>query len=132
MVVVYFFCKTDSLVSIKYDQATQQTIVAGAGELHLDVILSDLRALCGFQLTVGDPVVWIRPKRKKLSVVLNPIFFFFFVKVALRETCVGVCEASLAKSASKLNRVYIGARPAPESLVAACEEASKEKGRKLV
>ncbi len=90
--------KTDSLVSIAFDSQNQQTVIAGAGELHLEVIISDLKQLCGFELVIGDP------------------------EVTLRETVIGKCDSSLAKSASKLNRIFLGARPADASLVAACEE----------
>jgi translation elongation factor EF-G len=44
--------KTDSLVHIRYDASSQQTVIAGAGELHLEVVLGDLRRLCKFELLV--------------------------------------------------------------------------------
>jgi elongation factor 2 len=73
--------KTDNLVQITFDAAAGETVIAGAGELHLEIVLAELRSLAKVELLVGDPVI------------------------ALRETVVGHCPSSLAKSGNKHNRV---------------------------
>ncbi len=90
--------KTDNLVQITFDAAAGETVIAGAGELHLEIVLSDLRALAKIELVVGEPVV------------------------ALRETVVGVCPSSLAKSSNKHNRIFMRCEPLNEHLRVALEQ----------
>ena len=90
--------KTDNLVQITFDAAAGETVIAGAGELHLEIVLAELRSLAKVELMVGDPVV------------------------ALRETVVGSCASSLAKSSNKHNRVFMGCEPVAEPLRLALEQ----------
>ena len=92
--------KTDSLVKIQYDSATQETTLAGCGELHLEIVVQDLKKHArNINLIVGDPVV------------------------SLRETVVAPSkEAALAKSSNKHNRVYSSSFPLHEELVACMVE----------
>ncbi len=90
--------KTDNLVQITFDAAAGETVIAGAGELHLEIVLAELRSLAKVELVVGDPVV------------------------ALRETVVGRCASSLAKSSNKHNRVFMACEPVAEPLRLALEQ----------
>ena len=94
--------KLDNLVAISFDSHSQETVIAGAGELHLEVVLNDLQRLAkGIELVIGNPVV------------------------ALRETCIGSNKEApaLAKSSNKLNRVYTAAEPLHHDLVKFLDES---------
>jgi elongation factor 2 len=85
--------KADSLVQTSVSDNGQH-IVAGAGELHLEICLNDLaNEYCkGIKIKISKPIV------------------------SLRETISTKSEQCLAKSANKLNRIYITAEPLSEEL----------------
>merc|ERR1712137_463825 len=74
-------------------------IVAGAGELHLEICLKDLEEFCGIPLHTSDPVVSYRET----------------VSAESSQTC-------LAKSPNKHNRIYMKAKPIPDGLAEAIEK----------
>merc|ERR1712087_284941 len=91
--------KSDPLVVCTTEESGEH-VIAGCGELHVEICLKDLReeyAQCEF--TVGDPVVSYRETVSQLSSV----------------TC-------LAKSPNKHNRLYLVARPMDETLSKAIED----------
>lgn len=91
--------KSDPLVQC-FKTETGQYVVAGAGELHLEICLNDLEnEYCnGIKLKKSNPVV------------------------TFCETVVSKSEACLAKSANKLNRLFMSAEPVQEDLVLAMEQ----------
>ena len=92
--------KSDQLVVCSTEE-TGEHVIAGCGELHVEVCLKDLReefAQCDF--TVSEPVV------------------------SYRETVTEQSQSCLAKSANRLNRLYVSAEPLDEELVKAIEEGS--------
>lgn len=50
-------CKSDPLARYIQDAQTQETILCGAGELHIEVSLSSLRELAGIEIRSSPPVV---------------------------------------------------------------------------
>lgn len=92
--------KSDPMVVIQTDQETGEHVIAGAGELHLEICLSDLQNdyMNGAEIVVSQPVV------------------------SFRET---VSEKSshtvMSKSANKHNRLYFEARPLGSELTDAIE-----------
>ncbi|KAL9647150.1 hypothetical protein ABK040_004866 [Willaertia magna] len=87
--------KSDPLVLCSYNEESGEKIIAGAGELHLEICLKDLRDdYCGgIELKISEPVV------------------------AFRETVVETgARDSLTKSPNKHNRLYMHAEPLPEEL----------------
>jgi elongation factor 2 len=103
--------KTDNLIKISYDVTSGETVIAGAGELHLEIVLNDLRRLAKVEIIVGEPIV------------------------ALRESVRGSNAAApaLAKSSNKLNRVFTSCSPLHSDLVAAIDsdQIPKERGAYL-
>lgn len=87
--------KSDPLVVISQVEDTNQNIVAGAGELHLEICLNDLQNeyMNGAPIIVSDPVVGYRE-----TVTANS-----------SQTC-------LAKSANNHNRIFLEAVDMPEEL----------------
>merc|ERR1719352_1793961 len=85
--------KSDPLVLTQIADSGEH-IIAGCGELHVEICLKDLReeyAQCEF--TVGDPVV------------------------SYRETVAGDSkQTALAKSPNKHNRLYLTAHKMPDDL----------------
>merc|ERR1711937_814907 len=61
--------KSDPLVQIQIDENTNEHIVAGAGELHLEICLKDLEEnfMNGAELVKGEPVVGYRETVSKES-----------------------------------------------------------------
>ena len=51
--------KSDPLVIVTQDKATKQHVIAGCGDLHIEICLKDLRELYSknIQIDVGNPVV---------------------------------------------------------------------------
>jgi len=91
--------KSDPLVVCSTEESGEH-IIAGCGELHVEICLKDLRdeyAQCDF--TMSDPVVSYRETVSSNSA----------------QTC-------LAKSPNKHNRIYIVAEPIDEDLSKAIEE----------
>jgi len=94
--------KSDPLCKWSQDEDTGEIVVAGAGELHIDVIMNNLRdQYCkGFPFTVSDPVV------------------------PFRETVQCESPVCLSKSPNKHNRMYIKAEPLSQELLEAIEDGS--------
>merc|ERR1712147_562462 len=91
--------KSDPLVVCTTEESGEH-VIAGCGELHVEICLKDLReeyAHCEF--TVGDPVVSYRETVTDES----------------NQTC-------LAKSPNKHNRLYFTAEPMSDELCAAIED----------
>mgnify|MGYP003876851153 CR=1 FL=1 len=92
------YSKTDPCVQHHVDPETHELVLAGAGELHLEVAVTSIGMLTGF----GAPVV------------SQPV-------VSYRETVRETSEVVLAKSSNKLNRLFIRASPLDATLVASLE-----------
>merc|ERR1712050_9874 len=91
--------KSDPLVVCTIEESGEH-VIAGCGELHVEICLKDLReeyAQCEF--SVSDPVVSYRETVTELS----------------SQTC-------LAKSPNKHNRIYLTAEPMSDELCAAIED----------
>merc|ERR1712135_138303 len=90
--------KSDPLVVCTTEESGEH-VIAGCGELHVEICLKDLReeyAQCDF--ICGDPVV------------------------SYRETVAGTSnQTCLSKSPNKHNRIYLVAEPLPEELSAEIE-----------
>lgn len=87
--------KGDPCVQCFTDSETKEHIIAGSGELHLEVCLETLRGLCpSLTLAASDAVVSYRE--------------------TITSTAASVC---LAKSQNKHNRVWVRATPLSEALV---------------
>jgi len=93
--------KSDPLVQIQIDENTNEHIVAGAGELHLEICLKDLEEdfMNGAELVKGEPVVGYRETVAKES----------------RMTM-------LSKSPNKHNRIFCRAEPMQEGLAEDIDE----------
>merc|ERR1719226_445795 len=91
--------KSDPLVVCTTEESGEH-VIAGCGELHVEICLKDLReeyAQCDF--SVSDPVVSYRETVNEVS----------------SQTC-------LAKSPNKHNRIYLTAEPMSDELCAAIED----------
>merc|ERR1712174_158427 len=107
--------KSDPLVVCTIEESGEH-VIAGCGELHVEICLKDLReeyAQCDF--TVGDPVVSYRETVGELS----------------NQTC-------LAKSPNKHNRIYLVAEPMSDEICKDIEDGklgpkagAKERARTL-
>lgn len=93
--------KSDPLCQIHVDAETGEMVVAGAGELHLEVIMNNLKEdFCkNIPFNVSEPVVPFRETVTKCSEI----------------TC-------LAKSPNKHNRLYMTAEPLSEELIKDIED----------
>jgi elongation factor 2 len=92
--------KSDPMVQISSEEGTSNFIIAGAGELHLEICLKDLEEdHAGIPLIKGDPVV---PYRETVT-----------------EESSMMC---LSKSPNKHNRLYVKAAPFPEAMSAAIDD----------
>lgn len=91
--------KSDPLCKVEMDQDTGEMVVAGAGELHIDVIMNNLRDdYCqGIPFTFSEPVV------------------------PFRETVQSESQVCLAKSPNNHNRLYIKAEPLQQDLLQAID-----------
>ena len=89
--------QSDSLVEYSFDKATGQWVLAGCGELHLQVCLKDLSELYmgGAKLVASEPAV------------------------SFRETVAGQGIGVKVKSANKLNRLHVAAWPLEPAIVSA-------------
>merc|ERR1712167_545158 len=94
--------KSDPFVQCITEESGEH-IVAGAGELHLEICLKDLEEFCGIPLHTSDPVVSYRET----------------VSVESSMTC-------LAKSPNKHNRIYMKARPPRDALKARAKHLQTE------
>ena len=93
--------KSDPCVLCIMDVDTNQNIICGAGELHLEICLKDLRDdFCGgIEFQTSDPVVQY--------------------KETITEKCTRVV---MAKSANKHNRLYFDCEPISEEVLKKMEE----------
>jgi len=91
--------KSDPLVQISHEESGEH-IVAGAGELHLEICMNDLQNdfMGGAELRISEPVVSFRETVTKKSY-----------------------ETAMSKSPNKHNRLYVEAAPLCEDL----DEANK-------
>jgi elongation factor 2 len=86
----------DSTALFYKDQETQEYILAGAGELHIEVLVSSFYQSSGIEIELSEPII------------------------AYRETVQSVSDkAALAKSDNKHNRVWIKAFPLSNEIVKA-------------
>lgn len=93
--------KSDPMVQCSMEESGQH-IIAGAGELHLEICLKDLEEdHAGVPLKKSDPLV------------------------SYRETVVDKSsQVCLAKTANMHNRLYMTAEPLPDELTTAIEDVS--------
>jgi len=107
--------KSDPMVQVSMDEATSQNIIAGAGELHLEICLKDLEEdhAC-VPIKKSDPVV------------------------SYRETVSEVSPQCLSKSPNRHNRLFVICRPMEEELSGEIDRGDitprqdpKTRGRKL-
>lgn len=90
------FVKSDPCLLYIYNKEANEHVLAGAGELHLDVALEQLRTdfLKGVEMVVSEPIV------------------------QYSETVVATSsQVCLAKSANKHNRLFATAEPIPSEIV---------------
>ena len=92
--------KSDPCVQT-YNEESGEHIVAGAGELHLEICLKDLGEFCGVPLKTSDPVVSYRE--------------------TVSEPSSMVC---LSKSPNKHNRLYVKAEPLNDDLADEIDKGS--------
>lgn len=92
--------KSDPLCQYTTDKKTGQTVISGAGELHLEICVQDLREMFApkVQITVSDPVV---PFRETITAPTS--------------------QVCLAKSPNNLNRLFLTAEPLTPEMVAALQ-----------
>jgi elongation factor 2 len=108
--------KSDPLVVVSRNDETNENIIAGCGELHIEICLKDLQEdyMSGIPLRIGDPVV------------------------GLRETVSAEGGQCLSKSPNKHNRLFMSAAPLTEPLAQAIDDGEidashemKTRARKL-
>merc|ERR550534_2293972 len=105
--------KSDPMVQCIIEESGEH-IIAGAGELHLEICLKDLEEdHAGIPIKTGDPVVSYRETVSELSDIM-----------------------CLSKSPNKHNRLFMKAAPLPEGLAEAIDKGDvtprqefKERGR---
>jgi len=90
--------KTDPLALIEHTDEGEH-IIAGSGELHVEILFNDLCDLAGVEVLKDDPIVSYRESITEKSV----------------ETC-------LSKSPNKHNRLFMSAEPLDDELVAKIEK----------
>merc|ERR1711977_668213 len=90
--------KSDPCVQC-FTEESGEHIVAGAGELHLEICLKDLEEFCGIPLHTSDPVVSYRETVSELST-----------------------QTVLSKSPNKHNRLYMKGEPLPDGLAEAIDK----------
>jgi len=95
------YSKTDPCVQHYIDGETRQLVLAGAGELHLEVAVTSIATLAGFEPTTSEPVV---SYRETVTMPQGPV--------------------QLAKSANKLNRLFVRAGHLDDRLVSLLEDRS--------
>lgn len=93
--------KVDPGVIYEHDRETHEHVLAGAGELHLEVAVKKLAAITGLSVRASDPVVSHRES------------------VAAREGEAPVC---LGKSTNKKNRVFVSASALDPELLRKLED----------
>ena len=104
----------DSAVEVLIDPDSSEYILAGAGELQLEVVLNRLRDGTGVDVVVSPPMV------------------------SYRETVTTASSgpydggSCLAKSSNKHNRLYVSASPLSDDVIAAMEAGRLGAGTKAV
>jgi len=93
--------KTDPGVVYEHDRETHEHVLAGAGELHLEVAIKKLSDMTGLAVRASDPVVAHRES------------------VSAAEGAAPVC---LGKSTNKKNRIYVSASALDDALVRKLED----------
>jgi elongation factor 2 len=86
------------MVEISFDENTKQFVIEGAGELHIEILIKDLKEFSNCELNISEPVV------------------------PFRETVSDISPVCLAKSANKLNRIYCTAEPLSSELLKDIQE----------
>jgi elongation factor 2 len=71
----------DQLVKI-YKTESGEYVIAGAGDLHIEICISQLKSISKIDIITSEP------------------------QVSYRETCIGSCSSQLSKSGNKHNRLY--------------------------
>lgn len=85
----------DSTAVFSRDVETNEYILAGAGKLHIEVLVSSLYHNSGIEVELSEPMI------------------------AYRETVVETSDVALAKSDNKHNRIWIQASPLSDDMVQA-------------
>lgn len=92
---------TDPLVQVIHDKESGEFIVAGSGELHVEICINDLKAFMGgAELIIGKPVV------------------------PYRETIIGIADKTLAKSPNNHNRIWCKIEPLNPDICVDLEEGN--------
>jgi elongation factor 2 len=87
--------KSDPLVQCINDEETGENIIAGSGELHVEICINDLKnEFAQIEILISDPVVSYRETIKSKS-----------------------SQTALAKSANNQNRLFCTAEPLEDKLV---------------
>ena len=88
--------KSDPLMEYRHDEQTGENIMAGSGELHLQICLHDLKTkYAKVEIEVSEPTV------------------------AYKESVRGSSEVMMAKSSNKHNKIYMSAEPLSTDIVEA-------------
>jgi len=108
--------KSDPMVLIISEKNTSEHIIAGAGELHLEICLKDLEEdHAGIKIVKSDPVVTysetVKGQCDPDDVKLSPCDQACKRDPEKREPYV-----SLSKSPNKHNRLYVWAAPMPDEM----------------
>lgn len=89
--------QSDPLVRVETKESGE-TVIAGSGDLHIEICLNDLAEYAQCEIVKSEPTV------------------------SYRETVVGDCEAVLAKSSNKHNRLWVTTEPLDKDLTYEIEE----------
>lgn len=91
--------KSDPMCIVMRDEETKENVVAGSGELHMEILINDLQKFMGGEVIVKNPIV------------------------AYRETVLAKTEKEvLAKSKNCHNRAWITAEPIDSKLCSDIED----------
>eukprot|EP00494_Astrolonche_serrata_P006097 UN06114 len=101
--------QTDQLVKIE-KESTGENVIGCAGELHMEIILKDLRKLSGIKIKTTEPIVSYAEGIKDVT-----------------GTAKGFPEICVSKSANKLNRLYMSAQPLSAKLCDAIDQGVVQK-----
>merc|ERR1712124_245938 len=85
---------SDSTAIFFQDPETKQYILAGAGELHIEILVSSLQEISGIEVELSEPMISYRETVEDESY-----------------------EVALAKSANKHNRIFVKASPIGNDIV---------------
>ncbi len=94
--------KSDPLVQCINDEETGENIIAGSGELHVEICINDLKnEFAQIEIVISDPVVSYRETVKTKS-----------------------SQVALAKSSNNQNRLFCTAEPLEDALVKDIEDGN--------